>query len=64
MYRAQLEQEEVNNVEKKMSTQFAAWLENHVCSTFYNMTSSFMIQYIFKFTNSVCFLPADYQIEI
>jgi hypothetical protein len=33
MYRAQLQQEEVNDVEKMMSTQFAAWFENHVCAT-------------------------------
>jgi len=30
MYRAELEQQEVNDVEKMMSTQFAAWFENHV----------------------------------
>ena len=33
MYRAQLEQEEVNDVGKMMSTQFAAWFENHLCAT-------------------------------
>ena len=32
MYRAELEQQEVNDVEKMMSTQFAAWFENHVCA--------------------------------
>jgi len=32
MYRAELEQQEVNDVEKMMSTQFATWFENHVCA--------------------------------
>jgi hypothetical protein len=34
MYRAELEQQQVNNIEKVMSTQFAAWFEKHVRATF------------------------------
>jgi hypothetical protein len=30
MYREELERQEVNDVEKMMSTQFVAWFENHV----------------------------------
>jgi len=34
MYKAQLEQQQVNNIEKMMSTHFAAWFEKHVRATF------------------------------
>jgi hypothetical protein len=33
MYREELEQQEVNDVEKMTSTQFVAWFENHVCAS-------------------------------
>jgi hypothetical protein len=34
MYRGELEQQQVNDIEKMMSTQFAAWFEKHVGATF------------------------------
>jgi hypothetical protein len=54
MYRAKLEQQQVNNIEKMMSTQFPAWFGKHVRASF-----TTILNHCYKFTNSpiqYCFL--------
>jgi hypothetical protein len=61
MYRAELEQQEVSDVDKMMAKQFPAWFENHVSATRLILT---VHAYTFKLPNSECFQLTDYHIEI
>jgi len=55
LYREELEHQQVNDIEKVMSKQFAAWFEKHVRATKEPLTERFMIEYIFNVTNSLFF---------
>jgi hypothetical protein len=59
MYRVELEQQQVNNNEKMMSTQFLAWFEKHIRASF-----TTTLNHYYKFTNSpiqYCFLQLPIQ---
>jgi len=47
MYRAELEQQQVNNIDKMMSTQFPAWFEKHVSASFTTYSLLFPAAYLF-----------------